>query len=333
MKAFVMCAGKGTRLLPLTLKMPKPMIRICNKPILCNTINILKQANIKDITINLHFLPDMIKSYFNDGTDFGVNIEYSFEKELLGTAGGLGKVREKFIDDTFVIMSGDGLVDLDLKKVIDFHKSKKSLATIVLKKYDFILPYGVVVSDENNRIKSFVEKPKIQDIYENRINTGIYIFEPEIFDYIPKSQFCDFGDNIFPLLLQKDIPIFEYETEDYWCDIGDIKAYKRAQLDVLHGKLIKSNVFADNFNYKVKNANIHLDDKSVIGLFNNFDHNVTIKESVIGNNCKIERNAFIKNSIIGDSVYIKNNSYIENCILLDNCFIPKYMGVYEAIFE
>lgn len=331
MKAFVMCAGLGTRLLPLTLKTPKPMMKLNNKPILCNTIDILRQSGIKDIVINLHFMPEMIKNYFENGKDFGVNIDYSFEEELMGTAGGLGKVRNKFIDDSFVVMSGDGLVDLDLKKIIEFHKSKKSIATIVLKKYDFKLKYGVIFTDENNRINDFVEKPEIKDIYENKVNTGIYIFEPEIFKYIPENTFCDFGKNIFPKLLEKNIPFYAYETTDYWCDIGNIDAYKIAQHDILTNKIKNSKIFFNDIfegNYKILK-----DETNFIGKNNIFGINVKVEDhTVIGNNCIIENNVYLKNTIVCDGVVIKENCRLENCILLDNCIIQRDTAVNFGIF-
>jgi mannose-1-phosphate guanylyltransferase/phosphomannomutase len=327
-----MCAGLGTRLRPLTLDTPKPMMKISNKPILLNTIDILKQADVKDIVINLHSHPEVIENYFKDGTDFGVKIKYSFEKKLMGTAGGLSVVRKYFMDDTFVIMSGDGLVDIDLKEAIKFHKSKKSIATIVLKRYDTKLKYGVVFSDnKTHKITKFVEKPEIKDIYENRVNTGIYILEPQIFDFIPEDKFYDFGNNVWPELMKNDIPVYAYEMHGYWCDIGDLDAYKIAQKDVLDKKLTLSHSFYQAENEK--DQKVFFEEPVSIGENNKFDENVSIKKySVLGNNCKVKANVIIENSILGNNVEIGENTHLSNCIVMDNAIVGENMFVNNGIF-
>lgn len=331
MKAFVMCAGLGTRLRPLTLNTPKPMMKISNKPLLLNTFDILKQAGIKDIVINLHSYPEIIKNYFKEGADFGVKIGYSFEQKLMGTAGGLGKVRENFKNETFVVMSGDGLVDIDLPEVIKFHQSKKALATIVLKRYNTKLKYGVVFVDgKTKKITKFVEKPELKDIYENRVNTGIYILEPEIFKYIPDGEFYDFGNNVWPELMKNNIPVYSYEMDGYWCDIGDLDAYKMAQKDVLDGKMRfnKSFVMAENcYN------DVEIEKPSAVGKNNKFGKNVKIKKcSVVGDNCNLDENVVIENCILGNNVKIGKNTRLADCIVMDNSCVGKDMSVSNGIF-
>ena len=214
MKAFLMCAGLGIRLLPLTKILAKPMLRINNFPILLNTINLLKSYNISDITIILHHLPETITNFFKDGKDFGVKIKYSLEENLLGTAGGLKKVKNDFLDEPFIVMSGDGLTNINLSNVINFHKNNNSIATIVLKDYNFSLKYGAIHYDENNKILDFIEKPSLKDIYPTKINTGIYIFNPEIFDFIEENSFQDFANLVFPKMLKKGARLFAYKTQN-----------------------------------------------------------------------------------------------------------------------
>ena len=326
-----MCAGLGTRLRPLTLDTPKPMMKISNKPLLVNTLDILKQADIKGIVINLHSHPEIIENYFKDGSDFGVKIKYSFEKKLMGTAGGLSNVKSHFMDGTFVVMSGDGLVDIDLKEAVKFHKSKNALATIVLKRYDSKLKYGFVFADAKTaKIKKFVEKPELKDIYENRVNTGIYIFEPEIFKYIPENKFYDFGTNVFADLMQKKLAVYAYEMDGYWCDIGDLDAYKMAQKDVLDGKLNFSKSFKSSGN---SCSNVEIETRTVVGENNKFGENVEIKKySVLGNNCKLNKNVKIENSIVGDNVEIGENSHLVDCIVMDNSVVGKNQFVNNGIF-
>ncbi|MFC1512785.1 sugar phosphate nucleotidyltransferase, partial [bacterium] len=309
MKAFVMSAGEGTRLRPLTYDVPKPMIPVANKPVLENTIELLKKYGIRDIIINLYTHPQLIRNYFKDGKKFGVNITYSVEKKLKGTAGGVRKMSDKF-DDTFIVMSGDGLIDIDLKKVISFHKKKKSIATIVLKRLDARFEYGVVFTKEDSSISKFVEKPAWADVSENRVNTGIYILEPEIFNYIPKNRFYDFGSNVWPKLIQKSVPFFAYETHGYWCDIGSLLEYRRAQRDVINqrlkfdikGNMIKKGVWIGKNTAVKKTAKLAA--PCIIGKNSIIEAGVFIgKDTVIGNDCFIDVGAEIHNCIIWDKVY------------------------------
>ncbi len=316
-----MCAGLGTRMRPITNILPKPMIKISNKPVLQHTIENLKKFDINEVVINLHLYPEIIKNYFGYGENFGVRIKYSFEEDLMGTAGGLGKVREEFKNETFVILSGDGYFDVDLKKVIEFHKAKKALATIVLKRYDEKFKYGVVFTDENSKIQKFVEKPKFKDIYENKVNTGIYVLEPEIFQFIPENKFYDFGNDVWPKLMQENARVLGYEMQEYWCDIGDIEAYKAAQKEILD-RQIKSRIFSGdeikNNSLVAKNVKLAEDVKIL-----NF--------STIDENCEISENCILDNCIIGKNAVINANSTLVNCIILDNCIVPENSKIYNGI--
>jgi mannose-1-phosphate guanylyltransferase/mannose-1-phosphate guanylyltransferase/phosphomannomutase len=237
MKAMIMAAGVGSRLMPLTATMPKPMAPIVGRPVMQYSVELLKRHGITDIIANLHYLPDIIRNHFKNGQDFGVKMEYSFEEKLLGTAGGV-KNNQWFLDgNTFVILSGDALTDINLTEMYDFHKKKGALATIALKLVEDVTQFGVVALDENEKIKAFQEKPKKEDALSNLANTGIYIFEPEVFNYIPKNKFCDFGKELFPLLVENDMPFYGWETSAYWSDIGSFETYKEAQFDLINGKV------------------------------------------------------------------------------------------------
>ncbi|MFH1714623.1 MAG: NDP-sugar synthase [Elusimicrobiota bacterium] len=312
MKAFVMSAGLGTRLRPLTFHVPKPMITIANKPVLQNTLELLSKHNVKDVAVNLHSFPEIIKKYFGNGEKFDINITYSFEKELLGTAGGVRKMKD-MLDETFIVMSGDGLVDLDITEVLKFHKEKKTIATIVLKSKDKKFEYGVVRAGKDCAIEQFIEKPLWGDVFENRVNTGIYILEPEIFDYIPENKFYDFGHNVWPELLKKNIPIYAYEIDSYWCDIGNLYEYRKAQIDVMSGAV----------NIKIPGREIS--NKIWVGDNTEIDSNADLMPPcIIGNSCKINKGAAIKgNTVIGNNVIIDDSASIENCVIWDNVRIGK----------
>lgn len=319
-KAFILAAGAGTRLRPLTYEIPKPMVPLANKPVVEYTIESLKKHNITSMMMNLHTLPHLIKNYFGDGKDFGVDISYSYEENLLGTAGGLKKCRE-FFDSTFIVMSGDGLSDIEITSALEFHKKKKSLATMILKKIETRFNYGITVADRFNKIVKFVEKPTWGSVFSDTVNTGIYIFEPEIFKFIPEG-FYDFGQDLWPKLLKLKKPIYAYTTNGYWTDIGNIEEYKKATKDILEGK-INLNIPGKPFRTKeVKIGENSFVDKSV----------KFIGKSLIGRNCKIGKNVVVDNgTIIGNNVIIKDDVIIKDSILLDNVVVNNEAKLHSSI--
>lgn len=320
MKAFILAAGAGTRLRPLTFECPKPMIPLLNKPVIEHTINNLKKHNIDSIMMNLHTLPKMITNYFGNGENFGIDISYSLEETLLGTAGGLKKCK-KFFDSTFVVMSGDGLSNIDLTSAIEFHKRKKSLATMVLKKMETKFSYGITLTDKFNRIINFVEKPTWGSVFSDTVNTGIYIFEPEIFKYIPDG-FYDFGKDLWPKLLKLKKPIYAYLMNGYWTDIGNIDEYKQGIRDGLFGK-----ISIEISGKKQKNTEVVVDSNCKIDRTVKF-----IGKSVIGKNCRIGKNVVIDNgTVIGDNVQIQDDTIIKDSIIWSNTIIGKHARLCSSI--
>jgi len=318
MKAFVLAAGVGSRLRPLTVETPKPMVPILGKPALHHTFSNLKKYGFTDICVNLFYKPKSITKYFNKN-DAGVNLLYSEEKKLLGTAGAVRKVAD-FFDDTFVVMSGDGLSDVNLKKIIAFHKKNKALVTIALKKIDARFEYGITVTDESGRVKSFVEKPYWKDTFADTVNTGIYVCEPEIFNYIPKDKFFDFSMDLFPLLLKNEKGIYGFEINEYWTDIGNIFEYKKGIFDALDKK-IKIDIpgVKKGKSFISKNAEI---DKSVI-----ISGPCFIDDGVI-----IGKNSVLKPySVLGKNVIVKNNALIEKSIVWGNSIVGARSKIYNTV--
>lgn len=335
MKAFILAAGAGTRLRPLTHDIPKPMIPIVGKPALYHTLNNLKKYGFDNVCVNLFHCPNSITGFFKNNY-MDINIHYSLEKKLMGTAGAVKK-QEKFFDKTFVVMSGDGLTDIDLDKVLKFHKRKKGIATIVLKKTDAKLEYGITVTDKSGKVKNFVEKPKWSDIFADTVNTGIYVFEPEIFKYIPKNKFFDFSMDLFPSLLKNKKPVYGYVMEEYWTDIGNILEYKKGVFEALDGK-VKIFVSADKRKkcYISKYAKIDktvkikgpcfIDDNAYIG------KNVVINPySVISKNVKIEDYAVIEKSIIWGGSHIGKGAKLNNTIVGYKGRIPNGITLFDSI--
>ncbi|MFH1958622.1 MAG: nucleotidyltransferase family protein [bacterium] len=234
---MILAAGKGTRLKSLTREIPKPMLEIGGKPILEHLINLLKKYGVNEIAVNLHHLKDAIKGYFGDGEKFGVRITYSYEEELLGSAGAVKKL-EDFFSGTFFVVYGDLFTNADLKNLLEFHRDKSSQATIALYEVENPEECGIAGIDAENRIEKFIEKPKSGEVFTNLANTGIYVLEPEIIDFIPENKFFDFGRDLFPVLIEKKIPLYGYPVKEYLADIGTADKYEKVQKAFLAGQLL-----------------------------------------------------------------------------------------------
>lgn len=312
MKAIIMAGGEGTRLRPLTCSRPKPMVPVMNKPVMEHIINLLKKHNILDIGVTLQYMPEVIKDYFGDGRDFGVNISYFIEEEPLGTAGSVKNAQE-FLDDTFLVISGDALTDIDLTKAIEFHKMRRSFATLILTRVEVPLEYGVVITERDGRIKGFLEKPSWSEVFSDTVNTGIYVLEPECLDFFETSKVFDFSNDLFPMILNKELLMYGFITEDYWCDIGDLKAYQQAHFDILDNR-VKINIPGYQIQGKVWiDEGVDIDKNCIIN-----------GPVVIGANCKIKKGAVINPyCILGDNNIIENNSSIKRTIIWNGCNIEK----------
>ena len=235
-KAMILAAGGGTRLYPLTFNLAKPMVPVLNRPVMGRIIALLARHGITELIANLYHFPDQIASYFGDGARCGVALEYSREREILGTAGGVKHVAGFFGDQTFIVIGGDDLADFDLTAMAAFHRQRGALATIAVSEVEHVSQYGIVVADDSGRIRSFQEKPPAHEALSRTANTGVYMFEPAALDYIPPNEFFDFGKQVFPLLLEKGAPFFAWGAKGYWKDIGNPREYLDANIDALEGK-------------------------------------------------------------------------------------------------
>lgn len=330
MKAVIMAGGEGKRLRPLTCDRPKPMVYVANRPIMEHIVNLLKRHNIDDIAVTLQYMPNNIKEYFSNGESLGVDLRYYTEDTPLGTAGSVKNVGD-FLDETFVVISGDVLTDIDITEALKFHKEKKAVVTIVLKSVPIPLEYGVVITDDDGRIKKFLEKPNWGEVFSDTVNTGIYILDPKILSYIDSNKFCDFGKDIFPMLLQQDVPLYGYITNKYWCDVGDVISYRHAHKDILDKKVyveiqcreiapdiwVGNNVCIDTKseitapciigdNTKIGRG-VHIDKYTVIGNNNIIGENSTLKQSVVWNNSDVGSNVGLRGTVVANNVVISDN--------------------------
>ena len=231
MKAMVLAAGLGTRLRPLTYEITKPMVPVLDRPVMAHILDLLDRHGFHDVIANLHYFPDSIREHF------GERLEYRYEQELLGTAGGVRACREFFGEEAFLIISGDALTDIDLGAFVARHHAAGGVATLAVKQVSDTREYGVVLHDAEGRITGFQEKPEPEEALSDLGNCGIYIFAPEIFDYFPERPFADWAQDVFPALLANDVPFHMHEISDYWNDVGSLAELRQGTFDALRGEL------------------------------------------------------------------------------------------------
>ncbi|HLO88816.1 MAG TPA: NDP-sugar synthase [Nostocaceae cyanobacterium] len=320
MKAMILAAGKGTRVRPITYTIPKPMIPILQKPVMEFLLELLRKHGFDQIMVNVSHLAEEIESYFRDGQRFGVQIAYSFEGkivdgklvgEAIGSAGGMKRIQDfsPFFDDTFVVLCGDALIDLDLTEAVKWHRAKGAIATIITKSVpkEEVSSYGVVVTDDDGRVKAFQEKPSIEEALSTNINTGIYIFEPEVLNYIPSGVEYDIGSQLFPHLVEINAPFYAIPMDFEWVDIGKVPDYWRAIQGVLLGEI--KNVQIPGYEvapgiYTGLNVAINWDKVDITGpvyiggMTRIEDGAKIIGPAMIGPNCWICSGATVENSVI-----------------------------------
>ena len=336
MKAVVMAGGKGTRLRPLTCDIPKPMVPIVNKPIMEYSIELLKRYNIVDIAVTMAYLPTVITDYFHSGEEWGVNLKYFVEETPLGTGGSV-KNAETFLDDTFIVISGDALTDIDIKKAVEYHKMKKSKATLLLKKEPVPLEYGVIITNEYGRIIRFLEKPSWGEVFSDTINTGIYILEPEVLDYYNKGENFDFSKDLFPKLLKDDIPMYGYVIDEYWCDVGNLSAYIQSQFDMLSGKInydidcrqVEKGIWIDK---GVKLGEVmKLNPPVYIGKNSTVNENIELGPyTIIGDNCLVGDECSLKRSVAWKNIRFGSRTKASGSIICNDVHIKDRVKLYEG---
>lgn len=358
MKAIVLAGGFGTRIQPLTNSVPKPMLPILNRPMMEHIIIKLRdELGITEIGVLLYFKPDVIKDYFKDGSDLGVKIQYFLPDDDYGTAGAVAFAKE-FLDETFIIVSGDLVTNFDFKKIKKFHEKKESMLTITLTSVENPLQFGVVIANEEDRIERFLEKPSWGEVFSDTINTGIYMIEPEVLDLIPYKENFDFAKDLFPTMMKQDIPLWGYSQKGYWRDVGNPESYREVYKDIFKGeitlpfkgeatKIDKGVVYAQE---GVKlNKKIRVEGTVILGKNVFIDEGVTLKDCVIGDNSKIAKHSEIIDSVLWNDVKVGvkvklNNSVICNdnvikdetkasfgVIMAENCVVNKKVSFEKDI--
>ena len=337
MKAVVMAGGEGTRLRPLTSNQPKPMVPIVGKPCMEHIIELLKAHGFEDVIVTVAFLPQSIRSYFGNGESIGANIEYSVEESPAGTAGSV-RLASDYLDDTFIVISGDALCDFDLTRLVEFHKEKGSAATIALKAVENPLEFGIVVTDSDGRVERFLEKPSWSQVFADTINTCVYVIEPEVLNHVPTDRPYDFSKELFPLLLEMGRPLYGHVVEGYWQDIGNLEQYRQANFDALDGRVrldipgvrLRGNLFLGE--------GVEIDDieriegPAYLGNYCRIGSDATVGPySVLSSSVTLRERARTVASVIDASTHIGRSALIENAIVGRNCDIRSHVRIHEDV--
>ena len=310
MKAVILAGGEGTRLRPLTSNQPKPMMPLANRPMMEHVVRLLATHGFDDIVVTVAFLANQIRDYFGDGSDFGVRMRYATEETPLGTAGSVLNASEE-LDDTFLVISGDVLTDIDLGAIVKAHQDAGALASIALKRVENPLEFAIVITRPDGSIERFLEKPSWGEVFSDTANTGIYVLEPGIFDFIHADEVVDFAGDVFPAVLEKKLPLIGTVVDGYWEDVGTLEAYLRAHQDVLDQRV---HIDIDGF---------RIGEGIWLGEGADVDPTARIEGPVvIGDNCRIEGGAHLREyTVLGTDVVVKADAFVDRSVCHDHVYV------------
>ncbi len=312
MKAVIMAGGEGTRLRPLTSNVPKPMMPLANRPMMEHVVDLLKLHGFDEIVVTLAFMPNVIRNWFGDGSEFGVRMVYAIEETPLGTAGSVRNAMAE-LDEPFLVISGDVLTDIDLTQVVEFHEAKQSMATIGLVRVDDPLEFGIVITHDDGSVERFLEKPGWGQVFSDTINSGIFVLDPGIFDYIEPGRPVDFSGEVFPALLRDEKPIFGAICDGYWEDVGNLESYVSAHTDILDGTV---SIRIDGFEQRER---LFVGDNVVI-----HPESTVTGPAVIGDNCRVEQGAKLgPYTVLGANVRVRAEADLERTVVAENTYLAE----------
>lgn len=320
MKAVILVGGEGTRLRPLTVSTPKPMLPLVNVPFIEYVIRLLKSHGVDEVILSAGYLPSVFDKHLGDGDGLGVKLTYVTEKRPLGTGGAVKNV-EKYLDDTFIVFNGDILTSLNIDQLIEFHRRKKAVATLTLTSVDDPTSYGLVPMDNSGRVTEFLEKPSWDEVTTDLVNAGTYVLEPDILAKIPAGENYSFERGLFPHLVDLKEKIVGFPSEAYWLDIGTPAKYLQAHHDILDGQIsseFPGSEFKRNFWI---GEGTEIDDTAVV-----------FGPSVVGKNCKIMANATVfRHTTLADNCRIGAGARLEGCILASNVVVGEGAVIKNSI--
>ncbi|WP_448525993.1 sugar phosphate nucleotidyltransferase [Parathermosynechococcus lividus] len=338
MRVVLMAGGSGTRLRPLTCDLPKPMVPVVNRPIAEHILNLLRSHGLDDVVITLHYLPDVVRDYFGDGSEFGVHLSYVVEEEQpLGTAGSVKNIAH-LLADPFLVVSGDSITDVNLSEAIRFHHQHCAPVTLILARVSNPKEFGIVFTDEEGRIRRFLEKPSAGEVFTDTVNTGMYLLSPTVMDYLSGGTERDFSRDLFPLLLQADVPMYGYITDAYWCDVGSLQTYQQVQRDALYGR-VQLDIQGTEVQPRVwvgRNTtlpqDIQLEDPIVLGNNCRLGAGVTLAAgTVLSDNVIVGNGSQLRGVVAWNGVFVGDDSHLEHCILARHVHVDRHVTLNEGV--
>jgi NDP-sugar pyrophosphorylase family protein len=335
MKAMLLAAGVGSRLDPLTRRLPKPMVPVMNRPAMEHILELLVHHGFTEIMVNLHYMGDVIESHFGDGSRWGARITYSREDQLWGDAGSVGRVKD-FWDDTFLVIGADDVTDMDLGALVAYHKDRRADATIALYPVEDPSEYGVAVV-EKGRIIGFQEKPSPSQAKSRMANTGVYVFEPRVLDMVPEGKVYGLGRDLLPGLLDEGRPFFGWQADGYWCDIGSLAYYHQTHRDALAGRIALTSGLSELLPrvWVAESVELHPDAVVVgpclLGGGCRIGAGAKIERSVLGPNCSVAEGSLINDCVIWGSVSVGPATTLQSCLVGSGCAVSSTGELHRAI--
>jgi len=332
-----MAGGEGSRLRPMTANQPKPLLPVVNRPIMEHVLRLLKRHGFDETVVTVQFLASLVRTYFGDGAELGMHLSYATEQSPLGTAGSVKNAEEALRDDSFLVISGDALTDIDLGALVATHRERGALVTVCLRRVPDPLEFGIVVTDEQQRVERFLEKPTWGQVFTDTVSTGIYVMEPEVFRYVERGQPVDWSGDVFPALLAAGAPVYGHVAEGYWEDVGTHESYLRAQADVLCGRV---DVQIDGFEIAPQvwvgegaevDPDAVLEGPACVGAYAKVEAGATLRElTVIGSNVIVKGGALLERAVVHDNVFIGPQAVLRGCVVGKNTDVMRAARVEEG---
>jgi mannose-1-phosphate guanylyltransferase/phosphomannomutase len=337
MRGVVMAGGEGSRLRPLTANLPKPLLPVANRPVMEHVLRLLRRHGVEDTVVTLQFLASLVRNYFGDGDELGMSLQYATEQRPLGTAGSVKNAEAALRDDTFLVISGDALTDADLSAMVAFHRSRGALVTVGLKAVPDPLEYGIVICDPDGRVNRFLEKPTWGQVFSDTVNTGIYVMEPEVLDEVPDDTEVDWSADVFPRLLAAGAPLYGYQFDGYWEDVGTLESYRQAHMDVLNRAVdVEIGAFEVSPGVWVAEGaeldpDVELAGPLLIGDYTRVEAGAALRPyTVIGDNVVVKSGAVLERAVIHDNVFVGPRADLRGCVIGRNSDIMRAARVDEG---
>jgi len=332
-----MAGGEGTRLRPMTANQPKPLLPVANRPIMEHVLRLLKKHGFEETVVTVQFLAALVRNYFGDGEDVGMSLRYATEEMPLGTAGSVKNAEDELKDDSFLVISGDALTDMDLSEMVRFHKENGALVTVGLTRVPDPLEFGIVIADEDGRIQRFLEKPTWGQVFSDTVNTGVYIMEPEVLAEVSAKESVDWSHDVFPKLLARGAPLFGYVSDRYWEDVGTLESYLKVQADVL-ARRVDAGIAGFEVSpgvWVAEGADVDPDavltGPLCIGDYAKIEAGAHLREySVIGANVVVKEGAFIHRAVVHNNVFVGQGTTLRGCVVGKNTDVMRLARIEET---